>query len=98
MKEGAVEGESRALWASEETLIISCEVKNAGRVLNRSIVRLRWVWAQTNKMMMTGAGNHAVFYGFLSLSPSICPLKTTDCTCTGALMTDGFKPDTLLAE
>lgn len=45
VKEGEVKGESRVLWASEETLIISCEVRNAGRVLNRSIVRLWWVWA-----------------------------------------------------
>lgn len=36
VKEGEVKGESRALLSSEETLIISCEVRNAGRALNRS--------------------------------------------------------------
>lgn len=67
-------GKSGALWASEETLIIICDMRNARRALKRSTVCLRWVWAQTNRRMTTGAGN----LSFRVIILSFFPLKITE--------------------
>lgn len=71
------------LWASEETLIISFEVRNAGKAVNRSIVRL-WQsgYKQTRKWRQVQVITLSFFF----------------CTYTGALLTGGYKSDTFLTK
>lgn len=70
----------RMLWASEETLIMICEGRNARKSLNGSIVCL-WI-SGINKQKDDGRCRYWFFYDLFSPSGSISLWKQT------ALMTD----------
>lgn len=70
----------RMLWASEETLIMICEGRNARKSLNESIVCL-WI-SGINKQEDDGRCRYWFFYDLFSPSGSISLWRQT------ALMTD----------